>query len=113
MKKRFLMPLLILFDKLNVWDERVEQIHMEVEHNPKIYPLCARRRREYREARHAFEDAHPEVRNDLDSVLSLYGSYLSDIAAEAYKQGAADLYNLLRQLEAKGNPPITETEDDL
>lgn len=112
MKKRFLTHILTLLDSLNVWDERVEQIHMEVDHNPETYPLCCRRRREYREARRAFEDAHPEVRNDLDSVLSLYGSYLTDIAVEAYKQGAADLYSLLRQLEAKGNPSMAKTEDD-
>lgn len=113
MRKRYLTPILTLLDSLNVWDERVEQIHMEVDHNPETYPLCCRRRRDYREARHAFEDDHPEARNDLDSVLSLYGSYLTDIAVEAYKQGAADLYNLLRQLEAKGNLPMTETEDDI
>ncbi len=112
MKKHFLTPIFILLDKLNVWDERVEQVQMEVDRNPDIYPLCHRRYREYREARHAFEDAHPEIRNELDSVISLYGSYMTDIAIEAYKQGAVDLNSFLRILESRSKSSVGETEDD-
>lgn len=102
MKKHFLTPLPSLLNALDVWGERVEQVQMEVDHNPGVYPVCNRRRREYREARKAFEDAHPELRNELDSVISLCLNYMTDVAIETYKQGAADLYCLLRRLETKG-----------
>ena len=102
MKRHFLTPILVLLDEMNVWDERVEQIQMEVDNNPCTYPVCNRRRREYREARKAFEDAHPELRNELDSVLSLCLNYMTAVAVESYKQGAADLYYMLRLLEARG-----------
>lgn len=102
MKKHFLTPLPSLLNALDVWDERVEQVQMEVDYNPRVYPVCNRRRREYREARIAFEDAHPELRNELDSVISLCLNYMTDVAIETYKQGAADLYYLLHQLEARG-----------
>ena len=110
MKKHFLTPLPSLLKALDVWDERVEQIQMEVDNNPCTYPVCNRRRREYREARKAFEDAHPELRNELDSVLSLCLNYMTDVAVETYKQGAADLYYMLRLLEARGE--AHKVEDD-
>lgn len=112
MKKRYLTSIFTLMDELNVWDERVEQVQMEIDRNPEIYPLCHRRRREYCDARHAFEDAHPEIRNELDSVISLYGSYMADVAVEAYKQGAVDLNSFLRMLESRSKSSACEMEDE-
>lgn len=113
MKRHFLTPILVLLDEMNVWDERVEQIQMEADRNPEKYPRCSRRRREYREARTAFEKAHPDLCNALDSILSLFGSYMTEISVETYKQGGADLYSLLRQLESMGSPSVAEAESDV
>lgn len=112
MKKHFLMPIFALLDELNVWDERVEQVQMELDRNPEIYSRCNRRRREYRDARHAFEDAHPDVRNELDSIISLYGSYMTEVAVEAYKQGAVDLNSFLRILESRSSTTVGKKEDE-
>ena len=35
-------------------------------------------------------------------MISLCLNYMTDVAIETYKQGAADLYYLLHQLEARG-----------
>lgn len=79
-------------------DERVTQIQLELEHNPRRSSRHAVALREYQQARSGFEAAHPELKSELDDVLSAYCQVQDRLACAAYKQGAADCARLLRFL---------------
>lgn len=77
MKKHYLTSIFTLLDELNVWDERVEQVQMEIDHNPEIYPLCHRRFREYRDTRRTFENSHPTAATSLTLYLFMAAIWLT------------------------------------
>lgn len=88
-----------LFELLRpVIDDRVEQIQLEVERNPGLYPEHNLHFNEYRQHREAFEQRHRELAEELDTLITDVDIRYADIGCEIYRQGAHDCAALLLKL---------------
>ena len=100
---------------------RIEQVHLQVTRNRKIFPAYAKYDSEYHEARDQFASEYPELIKHVDNLLDLYALRQDEISREIYWQGARDCLTMVKHLgsdwptdvpSASFTPPYRFTTSD-
>ena len=109
--KHYLMPLDQFLALDDVWGNRFEQIQMEVEHNLDQYPYYRKHYEEYHSFLDSLENSSPAIEEAVSKLIALSHTYFSDLALEAYKQGATDLFQYIHDLQCRSHLAISDQED--
>lgn len=88
MKNQFITPLNQILESF--WQERFEQVQLQIERNFDEYPRQHQNFRLYHEAIDHLKERHPDVAYDVEQLVSAMHLYYSDLAVEAYRQGGKD-----------------------
>lgn len=88
MKNRFITPLeqaLVSF-----WQARFEQVQLQIERNFSDYPEYHKDFNRYHDALDHLKETNPDISYDVEQLVAAMHLYYSDLALEAYRQGAKD-----------------------
>lgn len=96
MKKISVPPILQTLDTF--WEDRFEQVQLAVEGNFNELPTYREHYKLYHDAIDEINAAHPDIHCLLEELTTAMHLYYSDLAMEAYKQGAKDWMQLLRSV---------------
>lgn len=85
---RYIVPLEQLL--LPFVQQRFEQVQLEVEHNFEDYPTYKQHYDLYHDKISHLKAANPESSDEIEHLVNALHLYYSDLANEAYRQGAKD-----------------------
>lgn len=88
MNGHFITPLSTALEPF--WQARFEQVQLKVEHNFKDYPLYQQHYAMYHDEIGKLKELYPSAADDVEHLVTALHLYYSDLAMEAYRQGAKD-----------------------
>lgn len=88
MKKRIITPLNQALESF--WQTRFEQVQLQAERNFSDYPQYREHFTLYHDAIDHIKEFRPDMAADVEELVSVLHLYYSDLAMEAYRQGAKD-----------------------
>lgn len=88
MDRKYVTPLREVLEP--AWRARFEQVQLEVERNFSRYPQYHEHFDMYHDCIDVLHNAHPDMKESIERLVSAMHLYYSDLALEAYKQGAKD-----------------------
>lgn len=110
MKKKFIKPLEEVLETF--WQERFEQVQLQIEHDFDHHPVCKQHYDLYHDAINELKTAYPDAADRIEHLVSALHLYYSDLAMEAYRQGAKDWMQLYHSAHCPyGHCPIEDEED--
>lgn len=109
MEKHFVTPLEQVL--LPFWQARFEQVQLEVEHNLAEFPLHQGHFALYHDEIKKLKENVPTAADDIERLVAALHMYYSDLAMEAYKQGAKDWMQMFYATRClHGTCPILKEE---